>query len=108
MVSTGVAVFALPRYQEAQKKSAETGARTIRTAIQAWQAANNETSCPSISQLVQDKHIDTGTNTNDPWGQAYTLTCTDDEVIVVSSGPDKKKGTPDDISVPKQGGGGQG
>ena len=89
MVAGGVAVFALPRFQDSQKKTAEAGARTIRMAVQQWQAANNETSCPTVSQLIQDKQLDTGQNTNDPWGQAYTLNCSDDEVTVISSGPDK-------------------
>jgi general secretion pathway protein G len=101
MVAGGVAVFALPRFQDAQKKTAEAGARTIRMAVQQWQAANNETSCPTLSQLIQDKQLDSGQNTNDPWGQAYTLSCTEDDVTVSSSGPDKKKGGKDDISVPK-------
>jgi general secretion pathway protein G len=101
MVASGVAVFALPRFQDSQKKTAESGARTIRMAVQQWQAANNETSCPTVSQLIQDKQLDSGQNTNDPWGQAYNLNCSDDEVTVMSNGPDKKKGTKDDISVPK-------
>src|SRR5688500_17472779 len=101
MVGGGVAAFALPRFRDAQKTSAESGARVVRTAIQQWQAANNETVCPTISQLVQEKHLDSGTSTNDPWGQPFLLVCADDEVTVLSSGPDKKKGTKDDISVPK-------
>ncbi len=101
MVAGGVAVFALPKYKEAQIKQAETGARVVRTAVQQWQAANNETSCPTISQLVQEKQLDPGQSTKDSWNQDYTLTCTDDEVIVSSMGPDKKKGTKDDIVVPK-------
>lgn len=101
MVAGGVAVFALPKFQESQKKVAESGARVVRTAIQQWQAANNETSCPTMSQLIQDKQLDSAQNTNDPWGQPYTLNCTEDEVFVISNGPDKKKGGKDDISVPK-------
>ena len=101
MVAGGVAVFALPRFQDSQKKTAEAGARTIRMAVQQWQAANNETSCPTVSQLIQDKQLDSGQNTNDPWGQGYSLNCTDDEVTVISNGPDKKKGSKDDIAVPK-------
>jgi prepilin-type N-terminal cleavage/methylation domain-containing protein len=101
MVGGGVAAFALPKYREAQKTSAKTGARVVRTAIQQWQAANNESVCPSISQLVQEKHLDPGTSTNDPWGQPFAPVCADDEVTVTSSGPDKKKGTKDDISVPE-------
>jgi general secretion pathway protein G len=101
MVAGGVTVFALPRYREAQVRSAETWARTIRAAIQNWQAASNETGCPTVSQLVQEKHLDPGTSTKDPWGQEFTLNCTEDEVFVSSNGPDKKKGTKDDIQIPR-------
>ena len=66
MVASGVAVFALPKFKEAQKKTAETGARVIRSAIQDWQRVNNESSCPTMSQLVQEKHIDSAANTDDP------------------------------------------
>ena len=101
MVAGGVTVFALPRYKEAQVRSAETWARTIRAAIQNWQAASNETGCPTISQLVQEKHLDPGTSLKDPWGQEFMLNCTEDEIFVSSPGPDKKKGTKDDIQIPK-------
>jgi general secretion pathway protein G len=101
MVAGGVTVFALPKYREAQVKSAETWARTIRAAIQNWQAASNETGCPTISQLVQEKHLDPGTSTKDPWGQEFILNCTEDEIFVSSMGPDKKKATKDDIQIPK-------
>lgn len=101
MVAGGVAVFALPRFRESQVKLAATGAQTIRGAVQNWQAATNETGCPTVSQLVQEKYLDPGASTVDPWGQPYQLTCTDDEVVVTSTGPDKKKGTQDDIQVPK-------
>ncbi len=101
MIAGGVTVFALPKYREAQKTTAETGARVIRQAVQGWQATNNEISCPTMSQLVQEKQLDPGANTNDPWGKPYSLTCTEDDVAVISMGPDKKKGTKDDIRVPK-------
>lgn len=107
MVASGVAVFALPKFKEAQIKSAETGARVIRGAIQNWQRINNESTCPSMSQLIQEKELDSATNTADPWQQPYILSCTDDDVIVASAGPDKKKGTPDDIRVPKNAAAGQ-
>jgi general secretion pathway protein G len=101
MVASGVAVFALPKYKQAQISSAETGARVIRGAIQNWQRVNNEVSCPTISQLVQEKELDSATTTEDPWAQPYILQCTDDDVVVASNGPDKKHGTADDIRVPK-------
>jgi general secretion pathway protein G len=101
MVAGGVAVFALPKYREAQMKSAESGARVIRQAVQHWQVSNGAATCPTISELMQEKHLDSGQNTNDPWGQAYTMSCSEDDVTVVSAGPDKKKGSKDDVIVPK-------
>ena len=101
MVAGGVAVFALPKFKESQIKQAEIGARVIRSAVQQWQAANSESTCPTISQLVQEKDLDPGQNNNDPWNKPYSLNCSDDEVTVISSGPDKQKGTKDDVVVPK-------
>lgn len=102
MVAGGVAVVAIPKMREAQVTQAETGARVIRSAVSQWQLAENEYgTCPTVSQLVEDKQLDSGQNTTDPWGQDYVVTCADDEVIVMSAGPDKKSGSKDDIVIPK-------
>jgi general secretion pathway protein G len=101
MLASGVTFAILPKYKEAQISTARTSARVMRRAVQDWQRVNNEVSCPSISQLVEGKHLDSGTELNDPWGQPFTLSCTDEEVFVQSNGPDKKQGTTDDITEPK-------
>ena len=101
MVAGGVAFFALPKFKEAQVKTAESAARIIRQAAQSWQATNSDGGCPTVSQLVQDKLLDPGQNTADPWGQAFIISCTEDDVVVMSTGGDKKKGTKDDVMVPK-------
>jgi general secretion pathway protein G len=101
MVAGGVAFFALPKFKEAQTKTAESAARIIRQAAQSWQATNSDGGCPTVSQLVQDKLLDPGQNTADPWGQAFIISCTEEDVLVVSTGADKKKGTKDDVMVPK-------
>ncbi len=101
MIAGGVAFFALPQFNKAKVNTAEGAARVIRQAASQWQATNNETSCPTMSQLVQDKLLDPGQNTADPWGQPFSITCGDEDVTVVSGGPDKKKGTKDDIVIPK-------
>ncbi len=104
MVAGGVAVFALPRYKEAQVKTARMAAQTIRSAVHQWQLNNGDSACPTVSQLVEEKYLDKGTTTVDPWNQAFTITCTEADVVVSSSGPDKKKGSPDDVTVPQTGG----
>src|SRR6187399_223029 len=101
MIAGGVAFFALPQFNKAKVNTAEGAARVIRQAASQWQATNNETSCPTMSQLVQDKLLDPGQNTADPWGQPFSITCGDEDVMVLSGGPDKKKGTKDDIVIPK-------
>jgi general secretion pathway protein G len=99
MVAGGVAFFAFPKFKESQTKAAVTGARVIRGAAQNWQMTND--GCPTISQLIQDKQLDKAQDTNDPWGGDYTIVCTDDDIVVSSDGADKKKGSADDVSVPK-------
>jgi general secretion pathway protein G len=101
MIAGGVAVFALPSFQRAQIKTAETAARTIRSAVHQWQALNAETSCPTVSQLIEDRQIDPGTETDDPWGGAYSIACPGGDVVVASMGPDRKKDTEDDVVIPK-------
>jgi len=101
MIAGGVAFFALPQFNKAKKDTAMGAARVVRQAASQWRATNNETDCPSISQLVQDKLLDPGQNTADPWGQAFAISCSDEDVTVISNGPDKKRGTKDDIVVPQ-------
>ena len=36
----------------------------------------------------------------DKWGSPYEIVCTDDDIVVLSLGPDKRKGTDDDIRFP--------
>jgi general secretion pathway protein G len=101
LIATGVTVFALPKFKEAQVSTAKTNAQVLRRAVQDWQRVNMESTCPTISQLIEGKHLDSASNTDDPWGQPWAMVCTDDDIFVQSMGPDKKQGTPDDISVPQ-------
>jgi general secretion pathway protein G len=102
MVAGGVAVVAIPKMKEAQVSSAKTGARVIRSAVSQWQLSENEYgTCPTVSQLIQDKQLDAGQETNDPWGQPYVIECTEDDVVVSSPGPDKQTGSTDDIVIPQ-------
>lgn len=101
MIAAGVTVAVLPKFQEAAVKNTETNAREIRNAVQRWRGLRGGSDCPSISQLVQDKEIDSASKTEDAWSMPYKIGCTEDDVIVSSAGPDKKEGTKDDIVVPK-------
>ena len=100
LISAGVVVAVIPKFKEAQIKTATTNAREIRNAVNRWRATRGGTECPSLSQLKKDKEIDSASKTTDPWDKPYKIRCEEDETIVISSGPDKKEGTKDDIIIP--------
>ncbi len=101
MISAGVVVAVLPKMKEASIKTTENNAREIRSAVQRWRGLRGGTDCPTISQLVQDKEIDSASKTEDAWNNPFKIACSEDDVVVTSPGPDKKDNTTDDIMVPK-------
>jgi hypothetical protein len=56
--------------------------------------------CPTLSQLVHDKQLESSSRFDDPWGGRFRIECGDEEVSVSSPGRDGKPGTDDDIRVP--------
>jgi prepilin-type N-terminal cleavage/methylation domain-containing protein len=101
LIATTVVVAVIPKFQKAQEDTALNSAREIRNAVVRWRATRGGDQCPTVSQLVTDKEIDTASKIDDPWGSAFKIECTDDEVTVSSPGRDKKEGSADDLAVPK-------
>jgi hypothetical protein len=89
----------LPKYREAQVKTATTDARNIRQVATQFLALNSDTDCPTVQSLIAARELDSAGNTQDPWGQPYTISCDGDDISVSSAGPDKQDGTEDDILV---------
>ncbi len=102
LIAAGVTVAVLPKFRQAQIDTATTNAREIRNAVNRWRAMRGGDECPSVSQLLQDKEIDSASKTTDPWDSNYNIKCVDDETIVTSPGPDKKENSKDDIVVPEK------
>jgi len=104
LISGGVVVGVLPQLKKAQIETAKNNAVAIRHAVTRWKLNNSGGECPTMSQLIQDKQIDSASKATDPWDSQYKITCEGDEIYVTSAGPDKKEGTDDDIRVPEKGG----
>jgi general secretion pathway protein G len=100
LIATTVVVAVIPKFQQAMNDTALNSAREIRSAVVRWRATRGGDQCPTVSQLVSDKEIDTASKIDDPWGSQFKIICSEDEVVVASIGRDKKEGTPDDLSVP--------
>lgn len=97
VISGGAVVLAFPLYKEARIKTAVVSAKEIKKAAQLYQEMDATTEgCPTIQDLVTSKRLDL-TTANDPWGKPFRIVCGEGDIRVLSSGNDRKDGTPDDI-----------
>jgi len=99
LIAGGVAMVAVPRFLEAQKKSTHTNAIAIYTAAESWRAAH-PTECPTAERLKAEGVVSPTSKITDAWDMPYKITCDGDSFTVTSFGPDKRESTPDDIKIP--------
>jgi len=69
----------------------------IRSAAIAWQIDHGDSVCPNMKQLIGGKYLTSHSRMVDAWDQPFTITCFELTLGVTSSGPDRTKGTSDDI-----------
>ena len=101
LIAGGVAVVAVPKYAEAQKKQAKTDARTIHPVGREVPRRPPRRQCPTVELLRAEKELSAASKITDPWDTPYKILCDDEDIAVLSFGPDKKEGTADDIRVPE-------
>ncbi len=102
LIAGGIAVFAIPKFKDAQIMTTKQSAQQLHTISEAWHATHTQ-ECPTAELLRKEKEISVTSNINDAWGKPFKIECTDEgDVIVTSSGPDGKENTADDIRVPER------
>lgn len=69
----------------------------IRSAAIAWQIDHGDQACPNLKQLIGGKYLTSFSRMVDAWDQHYVVTCFQLTIGVTSLGPDRIKGTSDDI-----------
>lgn len=99
LIAGGVAVVAIPKYAESQKNQAKIDARTIHPVAEKYKV-DHPGQCPTVEQLRAEKELSAASKITDPWDTPYAIRCQDEDISVVSFGPDKKEGTADDIRIP--------
>jgi len=99
LIAGGVAVVAIPKYAESQKNQAKIDARTIHPVAEKYKV-DHPGQCPTVEQLRAEKELSAASKITDPWDSPYAIRCQDEEISIVSFGPDKKEGTQDDIRIP--------
>jgi hypothetical protein len=79
-----------------EQTSPENLAEPFVRALSHWQQAHpNE--CPTMGLLESAGYVEVGTNRDDAWGSSFRVACDDDQLRIVSPGPDNKLGTKDDV-----------
>lgn len=100
MLSGAIAIAVIKQQEKARLSAAATEARTIRTAAQLWRADARDVACPTLDDLLKEELLERGTRKVDPWGSGYRIDCVGNQIVVASAGPDRKRGTADDVRVP--------
>ena len=101
LIAGGIAVFAIPKFKDAQVATTKQSAQQLHTIAESWHAVHTQ-DCPTADLLKKEKEISVTSNINDAWSKPFKIECTDDgDVVVTSSGPDGKENTADDIRVPE-------
>jgi general secretion pathway protein G len=100
LIAGGVAVVAVPKYAESQKNQAKIDARTIHPVAEKYKV-DHPGQCPTVEQLRAEKELSASSKITDPWDTPYKIVCADDDIMVLSFGPDKKENTNDDIRIPE-------
>jgi general secretion pathway protein G len=100
LISAGIAVAVMARWDEARKTTTATNARTLREVAVGWRLTHEVEACPTTAELVRDRMLDEASRTKDAWGTPFEITCDAERTIVTSFGPDRVKGNGDDIVVP--------
>jgi general secretion pathway protein G len=97
VLAGSVTLVAFPMLKESRVKTAVLDCGAVKQAAELHQNIDGASDqCPTIQDLVTSKKLD-GKKIDDPWGVPYKIVCTDGEIHVVSSGNDRKEGTPDDV-----------
>jgi hypothetical protein len=101
--AAAVVVVLSPPPGHGSLRTAEHMTKSLRSIVVAY-LADNAAPCPTIDALRAAKAIDPASNANDPWGTPLKILCVDDDdVVVISFGPDRREGTADDIRAPAYG-----
>jgi prepilin-type N-terminal cleavage/methylation domain-containing protein len=102
MISAAI-TMGIMKIAERQKVAlTRSNGETLRGAIKMWRATENDSAgCPTVPTLIADGLLDRGKSAKtDAWGQPWIIQCDESDATIVSTGPDQRLHTEDDIEVP--------
>jgi hypothetical protein len=100
LVAAGASVVVLRGCARASDiNQTRAAALEIQTAAIRWQVFYGDAVCPTIRQMIAGRTVASSTRMVDAWDQPFVITCSELTIGVTSFGPDRKRGTADDIVV---------
>lgn len=93
-IGGGIWLFTGQEAERDERAEAEQIAAQLQRAVQDWQNENSR-GCPTLTRLERDAALKT--KLEDPWGNRFRVSCSDEGIRVFSPGRDGRLGTPDDI-----------
>jgi general secretion pathway protein G len=97
MIAAAVGAAVIPKFRDAQRRTAATDAQAIRSAAESYSLEHGTRDCPTVEELVEAGEIRRGSRMTDPWGTAFKIECSGTDIEVKSAGPDGQFGGDDDI-----------
>lgn len=98
LIAAGAGTLAIGSYlRKTDVSQTRSAVFEIRSAAIAWQVDHGDAVCPNMKQLIGGKYLMSHSRMVDAWDQPFTITCFELTLGVASSGPDRTKGTNDDI-----------
>lgn len=94
VVAASAMLGACDESQSLKENLARNDSKAIQKAAETEYAKSNQ--CPRAGELALPPGLANGVH--DPWGKDYEVVCNGSDIKVLSYGPDKKKGTADDIA----------
>jgi len=82
---------------DADVRVAHDNAQQLAQIAEAYRLLGGRDTCPSAALLEQSHLLREGARAQDPWGTRYEVVCESRAIQVRSLGPDRRRGTSDDI-----------
>jgi hypothetical protein len=83
---------------DAELRLARDEVQNLSQIVEAYQRLGDAQICPNVRLLEQSRLLRGSAHARDPWGTHYEVVCQSHAVNVRSLGPDRKRGTRDDIA----------
>lgn len=102
LISGVIAVAVVGHLERARISTSRQSAFALRGAVNTFRLNHAADECPTVDMLVAAHEIDKASKTLDAWDMPFVVKCDEQgDVSVLSGGPDKRVGTPDDIRAPE-------